>query len=99
VNNGGDLVERVIRTVDAGIPYRAVRASRGKVTRAEPVAALYEQGRVFHVGTFDVLEDQLCAFATDGYMGSDSPDHADALVWAMHELMLGEPSNAWGFVA
>ena len=99
VNNGGDLVERVIRTVDAGIPYRAVRASRGKVTRAEPVAALYEQGRVFHVGIFDVLEDQLCAFATDGYMGSDSPDHADALVWAMHELMLGEPSNAWGFVA
>jgi len=97
VNNGGDLVERVIRTVDVGIPYRAVRASRGKVTRAEPVAALYEQSRVFHVGGFDVLEDQLCAFASDGYMGSDSPDHADALVWALHELMLGPSTEVWGF--
>ena len=99
VNNGGDLVERVIRTVDAGIPYLAVRATRGKITRAEPVAALYEQGRVFHVGCFDVLEDQLCAFASDGYMGSDSPDHADALVWALHELMLGPSTEVWGFLA
>jgi predicted phage terminase large subunit-like protein len=99
VNNGGDLVERVIRTVDAGIPYQAVRATRGKITRAEPVAALYEQGRVFHLGGFDVLEDQLCAFASDGYMGSDSPDHADALVWAMHELMLGPSTEVGWFLA
>jgi len=99
VNNGGDLVERVIRTVDVGIPYRAVRASRGKATRVEPVAALYEQSRVFHVGGFDVLEDQLCAFASDGYMGSDSPDHADALVWALHELMLGPSTEVGGFLA
>jgi len=70
-----------------------VRASRGKATRAEPVAALYEQSRVFHVGGFDVLEDQLCAFASDGYMGSDSPDHADALVWAITELMLGDEAE------
>ena len=99
VNNGGDLVERVIRTVDSSVPYRAVRASRGKVTRAEPVAALYEQGRISHVGGFDVLEDQLCAFASDGYMGSDSPDHADALVWAVHDLMLGESGEVGVFFA
>jgi len=90
VNNGGDLVERVIRTVDADVPFTAVRASRGKHVRAEPIAALYEQSRVHHAGSFEVLEDQLCAFATDGYMGSDSPDHADALVWGLSELMLSE---------
>ena len=90
VNNGGDLVERVIRTVDADVPFTAVRASRGKHVRAEPIAALYEQSKVHHVGGFEALEDQLCAFATDGYMGSDSPDHADALVWALTDLMLTE---------
>jgi len=88
VNNGGDLVETVIRTVDPKVPYKAVRASRGKSVRAEPVAALYEQGKVHHVGTFDHLEDQLCQITPDGYQGSGSPDRADALVWALTELML-----------
>lgn len=85
-NNGGDLVERVLRTVDARVPYKKVTASRGKRVRAEPVAALYEQGRVSHVGGFDALEDQMCQFVPEGYDGS--PDRVDALVWAMTELML-----------
>lgn len=87
VNNGGDLVERVIRTVGGQYPYRAVRASRGKATRAEPIAALYEQGKIHHVGGFSELEDQMCAYTPDGYAGS--PDRVDALVWAITELMLG----------
>lgn len=88
VNNGGDLVERVIRTVDRSIPYRAVRATRGKSLRAEPIAALYEQGRVHHVGSWPELEDQLCALTQDGYTGEGSPDRADAAVWALTELMV-----------
>jgi predicted phage terminase large subunit-like protein len=90
VNNGGDMVEATLRVIDAGASYKAVRASRGKLTRAEPVAALYEQGRVHHVRAFPALEDQLCAFTPDfdrqkaGY----SPDRLDALVWALSELML-----------
>jgi len=87
VNNGGDLVERVIRTVDRQLPYKAVRASRGKLTRAEPIAALYEQGKMSHVGAFPELEDQLCQYTPDGYEGS--PDRLDALVWGFTELMLG----------
>lgn len=88
VNNGGDLVEGTIRAVREGVSYKAVRASRGKYTRAEPIAALYERGKIFHVGEFDVLEDQMCSFTTDfnrkaqGY----SPDRVDALVWALTEL-------------
>ena len=88
VNNGGDLVERILRTVDHHVSYRAVRASRGKVTRAEPIAALYEQGRVHHVGNLAQLEDQLCLFTPDGEFQT-SPDRADALVWALTDLMLG----------
>ncbi|HJT06263.1 MAG TPA: hypothetical protein VJ747_05025, partial [Stellaceae bacterium] len=91
VNNGGDLVEATLRAVDAGVAYRAVRASRGKAVRAEPVAALYEQGRVHHVGSFAALEDQMCAFAPDldrGMAGA-SPDRLDALVWALTDLMIG----------
>ena len=88
VNNGGDLVEQVIRTVDPLVAYTAVHASRGKVTRAEPVAALYEQGRVHHVGTFAELEDQQCSFAPQGLR--NSPDHVDALCWAITELMLND---------
>jgi phage terminase large subunit-like protein len=90
VNNGGDMVEATLRMVDQDIPFTAVRASRGKVVRAEPVAALYEQGRIHHVGMFGVLEDQMCAFTQDfdrqsaGY----SPDRVDALVWALSELMV-----------
>lgn len=87
VNNGGDMIEGVIRAVDRNIPYTAVRASRGKRVRAEPVAALYEQGRVHHVGRLDVLEDQMCLFSGEtGRSVGDSPDRVDALVWAVTEL-------------
>jgi phage terminase large subunit-like protein len=82
VNNGGDLVEVNLRTVDRNIPFMAVHASRGKIIRAEPVAALYEQGKVHHVGTFPQLEDQLCEWVP----GEKSPDHMDALVWAVWAL-------------
>lgn len=88
VNNGGDLVERTIRTVSPRISYRSVRASRGKQTRAEPVAALYEQGRVHHVGMFPELEEQLTTWTPDS---GKSPDRLDALVWAITELMLEKP--------
>jgi predicted phage terminase large subunit-like protein len=90
VNNGGALVENTIRSVDPNVSYRAVHASRGKVTRAEPISALYEQGKVHHVGTFQQLEDQLCAFTSDFSRASAgySPDRLDALVWAITELTL-----------
>jgi phage terminase large subunit-like protein len=87
VNNGGDLVESVLRAVDRSVPYSPVTASRGKRVRAEPVAALYEQGRVHHVGVFEELEGQMCQWTPDG--GSGSPDRLDALVWACTELGLG----------
>lgn len=83
-NNGGEMVEHVIRTVDKRVAYKAVHASRGKLTRAEPVAALYEQGKVHHVGSFPALEDQMCQWTP----GDTSPDRLDALVWALTELML-----------
>ncbi len=88
-NNGGDMIETVIRSVDKAVPFRAVHASRGKVTRAEPISALYEQGKVFHVGTgLAILEDQMCAFTSDFDRGRAgySPDRVDALVWALTEL-------------
>jgi phage terminase large subunit-like protein len=87
-NNGGEMVEQTLRSVDPNVSYSPVWASKGKVTRAEPISALYEQGRVHHVGRFDKLEDQQCAFACDfnrremGY----SPDRLDALVWVLTEL-------------
>ncbi len=87
-NYGGAMVEATIRTADLNVAYKALNASRGKHVRAEPVAALYEQGRVHHVGVFPDLEDQLCLFTTAGYVGDGSPDRADALVWAISELML-----------
>ena len=87
-NFGGEMVRFVIRAADANAPVQVISASRGKVLRAEPVSALYEQGLVHHVGRFAVLEDQLCAFTTAGYRGEGSPDHADALVFAVTELML-----------
>lgn len=83
-NNGGEMVETIIRTVDANVSYTSVYASRGKATRAEPVAALYEQGRVHHVGAFPELEDEMCQWTP----GDSSPDRMDALVWAYTELML-----------
>jgi phage terminase large subunit-like protein len=82
VNNGGDLVEVNLRTVDRQISYKAVHATRGKVIRAEPIAALYEQGKVHHVGTFPQLEDQMVEWVP----GDRSPDRMDALVWALTEL-------------
>jgi Terminase RNaseH-like domain len=97
VNNGGEMVENTIRMVDSNMPFTAVRASRGKVTRAEPVSALYEQGRMHHIGTFPQLEDQMTNFTSDfdrqaaGY----SPDRVDALVWAATESLV-ENMNGWG---
>lgn len=83
VNNGGDLVSTVLRAVDPSVPVRQVTASRGKRMRAEPVAALYEQGRVRHVGTFPELEDQMITWTPEA---SGSPDRLDALVWAISDL-------------
>ncbi len=89
-NFGGAMVEAVIRAVDKNLPVTLVNASRGKIARAEPIAALYEQNRVRHVGAFPAMEDQLCAMTPSGYVGERSPDRADALVWAITELMLGK---------
>ena len=96
-NNGGDMVEATIRMVDPNVPVTMVWASRGKVTRAEPVSALYEQGRAHHVGVFPQLEDQMTNFTTDfdrkaaGY----SPDRLDSMVFALTELLV-EPMKGWG---
>jgi phage terminase large subunit-like protein len=84
INNGGEMVEHTLRTIDKQIPYKAVHASRGKRVRAEPIAALYEQGKVHHVGSYPLLEDQMCSFVADDYISS--PDRVDALVWALTEL-------------
>lgn len=91
VNQGGEMVGAVLRASNIALPVRLVHASRGKVARAEPVAALYEAGRVIHCGTFARLEDEMCGLMTGGeYQGPGrSPDRADALVWALTELMLG----------
>ncbi len=91
VNQGGAMVEAVLRAADVTLPLRLVHASRGKVARAEPVATLYEAGKVRHVGGFPALEDEMCGLqAGGGYQGPGrSPDRADALVWALTELMLG----------
>lgn len=94
VNQGGDLVESVVRQIDPMVPFRAVRASRGKTARAEPVAALYEQGRVHHGRDLGALEDQMCRMTVRGYEGKGSPDRVDALVWALTELMV-EPAAKW----
>jgi predicted phage terminase large subunit-like protein len=88
VNNGGAMVEATLRVLDAGVSYKPVHASRGKLARAEPVAALYEQGRIHHVGAFPALEDQMCAFTGGPLAHLASPDRVDALVWALSELML-----------
>ena len=95
-NNGGAMVESVLRAAEAALPVRLVHASRGKAARAEPVAALYEAGRVLHLGAFWQMEDQMCGLvAGGGYIGPGrSPDRADALVWALTELMLGRRGDA-----
>ncbi|MEM1350726.1 MAG: terminase family protein [Pseudomonadota bacterium] len=94
VNQGGQMVQEVLRQIDPLLPFKAVHASRGKVARAEPVAALYEQDRVRHVGALGDLEDQMCRMTVQGYEGRGSPDRVDALVWALHELMI-EPVAKW----
>lgn len=93
-NNGGDLVSTVIHTIDPNVPVTLVHAARGKRTRAEPVSALYEQGRVSHVEPFPELEDQMCSYT--GMPGEDSPDRMDALVWALTEVMGVTTGTAWG---
>lgn len=94
INQGGAMVGEVLRQVDPLIALKTVHAARGKVARAEPVAALYEQGRVAHVRGLDQLEDQMCRLTARGYEGSGSPDRVDALVWALHEVMI-EPAAKW----
>jgi phage terminase large subunit-like protein len=88
VNQGGDLVVSVLRQIDPNVAVRTVRATRGKWLRAEPVAALYAEGRVAHVGAFDALEDQMCVFGADGLAKGRSPDRLDALVWALTDLIV-----------
>jgi phage terminase large subunit-like protein len=96
VNNGGEMVEATIRSVDPSVSFKAVHASRGKVTRAEPISALYEQNRVHRVGAFPGLEDQMCIFAAGlDRARSDSPDRCDAQVWALTELMLRDSAQGW----
>ena len=84
-NQGGDMVRHTLQTVESQIPIKTVHATRGKRTRAEPISALYEQGKVKHVGAFPTLEDQMCSWTPE----SDSPDRLDALVWGLTELMIG----------
>jgi phage terminase large subunit-like protein len=88
VNQGGEMARAVLFETDASVPISEVRATRGKVLRAEPVAALYEQGRVSHVGSFPLLEDEMADFGADGLSNGRSPDRLDALVWAITSLVL-----------
>lgn len=89
INYGGAMVKHVIQTARTRTPYKQVTASRGKAVRAEPFSALYEQGKVRHVGFFRELEDELAAFSTIGYTGPRSPNRADAVIWALTELFPG----------
>ncbi|MEQ8825470.1 MAG: terminase family protein [Filomicrobium sp.] len=91
VNQGGDLVSAVLRQIDPTVVIRQVRATRGKWVRAEPIAALYAQGRVTHVGRHEALEDEMLAFGADGRAKGKSPDRMDALVWALSDLTTPEP--------
>lgn len=98
VNKGGDMVERILRSIDPSVSYKAVRATRGKATRAEPIAALYEQNRVYHIRPLTTLETQLCDYIPG--VTSKSPDRLDALVWGLTDLLLEAESNPvlkiWG---
>jgi phage terminase large subunit-like protein len=93
VNQGGDLVREVLAQVDPAVAFKPVHVVRDKSLRAEPVAVLYEQGRVFHAGGFPKLEDQMAEMSATGFRGRGSPDRVDALVWALTELMLGPASG------
>lgn len=88
-NFGGEMVKFVVQTAKPGIPFKKLTASRGKSVRAEPISALTEQGKIRFAGTFPALEDELCSFTTNGYVGTNSPNRADAFVWAMSELFPG----------
>jgi phage terminase large subunit-like protein len=90
VNQGGDMVREVIAAADPAVPVKSVRASRGKYARAEPIALIYEQGRVRHVGAMPALEDEMADFGPGGLTSGRSPDRLDALVWALSELLLSE---------
>lgn len=92
-NYGGEMVRNTIQAVDGSVPVKLVTATRGKVVRAEPVAALYEEDRARMAGHFPLLEDQLKHFSTSGYKGDRSPDRADAAIWALTELLLGTRSR------
>jgi phage terminase large subunit-like protein len=94
INQGGDMVTSVLATIDASVPVTTVRAKRGKHVRAEPVAALYAQGRVRHAGRFPALEDEMAAFGPDGLADGRSPDRLDALVWAITHLALDGEAGA-----
>lgn len=98
VNKGGDLVKRVVKSIDPHVSYKAVRATRGKVVRAEPVASLYEQGKVFHIRPLTLLEQQICDYIPN--RTAKSPDRMDALVWAVTDLMLAREASSepkvWG---
>jgi len=89
VNYGGAMVQQTIQTARPRTPYKAVTATRGKHVRAEPFSALYEQGKIRHVGNFRELEDELAAFSTVGYLGEGSPNRADAWIWVLAELFPG----------
>lgn len=93
-NNGGEMVREVIRAVDPRVPVTLVHASRGKQTRAQPIATVYEQGRWFHVGAFPELEDEMCSYT--GAPGESSPDRMDAHVWAASDLLGLSGQNSWG---
>lgn len=91
VNKGGDLVEKILKSLDPSVSYRPVRATRGKITRAEPIAALYEQKKIFHTKAFPLLEQQLCHYTSST---KKSPDRLDALVWAFTDLFLQSERKA-----
>ena len=99
INNGGDMVAEVLRQAEPLLPVRSVTATRGKFLRAEPVAAAYERGLVFHAGVFPQLEDQLCALTPDfDRRAGASPDRADALVWAVADLLALERPSTTGMI-
>lgn len=93
VNQGGEMVASIIHSIDPTVPVKSVYANRGKFSRAEPVAALYAQDRVRHLGALGLLEDEMCDFGIDGLSNGRSPDRVDALVWALSELMLSRTGS------
>ena len=95
-NFGGAMVESVLRAADPNMAFTGLHASRGKAQRAEPIAALYEQGKVHHLEAFPELEDEMCSFTTGGYAGAASPNRADAMVWCLTELM-AQPMKGYAF--